>query len=204
MEAFPWLCLFGAAHARRRGRRGRQRQNVDGQGVGRGGHPARRSRSWPSTRKATSFSSSARPPSRRASPTEEQELRREFLDRVEPRVWTPGSSHGRRLSLDPIRLAGRDELARIAEPGRREEEWEGMLRRTPRRSSWLWPRSAARPTRSRRSCSSVLPSLAACSHGRDVDLGTIAAAASDPDDGRHWRIRAAHQEVRARRNSPAS
>ena len=85
------------------------------------------SRSWPSTRRATSSSSSARRPSRPASPPERPELRRDFLDRVEPRVWTPGSSHGRRLSLDPIRLAGRDELARIADPDRREEEWEGML-----------------------------------------------------------------------------
>ncbi len=54
-------------------------------------------------------------------------LRREFLDRVEPRIWTPGSSHGRRLSLDPIHLPGRDELARIANPDRREEEWQEML-----------------------------------------------------------------------------
>src|SRR6202041_1088719 len=34
---------------------------------------------------------------------DERALHREFLDRVEPRVWTPGTSHGRRLSLEPIR-----------------------------------------------------------------------------------------------------
>lgn len=57
----------------------------------------------------------------------ERANRQAFLDRVETRVWTPGSSHGRRLSLDPIRLARRRELARIAEPDRRDEEWDGML-----------------------------------------------------------------------------
>ena len=58
---------------------------------------------------------------------EEKALRRGFLDRVEPRVWTPGSSHGRRLCLDPIRLAKPSDLAHITDPIRREEEWEGML-----------------------------------------------------------------------------
>ena len=53
-------------------------------------------------------------------------LRRAFLERVETRVWTPGSSHGRRLSLDPIRLTSPDRLQRF-EPARREEEWEGIL-----------------------------------------------------------------------------
>jgi hypothetical protein len=57
---------------------------------------------------------------------QEKAIRKEFLDRVVPRVWTPGTSHGLRLSLDPIRLVGRDELVRVA-PARREEEWEGML-----------------------------------------------------------------------------
>jgi hypothetical protein len=59
--------------------------------------------------------------------SEDRGLHRAFLDRVEPRVWTPGSSHGRRLSLAPIRLAGRADLMHIADPARREEEREGML-----------------------------------------------------------------------------
>jgi CRISPR/Cas system-associated exonuclease Cas4 (RecB family) len=53
---------------------------------------------------------------------DDEGLRLEFLGRVEPRVWTPGTSHGRRLSLEPIRLPGRDEWARIDEEGR-----EGLL-----------------------------------------------------------------------------
>jgi DNA helicase HerA-like ATPase len=52
--------------------------------------------------------------------------RRAFLDRVEARVWTPGSSHARRLSLNPLRLPGPDELAHVA-PARRAEERDGML-----------------------------------------------------------------------------
>ena len=108
----------GLADARRGRRGGRQRQDLDGQGGGRGGGPPRRP--GPGDRPAGG-PRPVPPPGTRAAglSAEERALRREFLDRVEPRIWTPGSSHGRRLSLDPIRLAGRDELARIADPDRR-------------------------------------------------------------------------------------
>ncbi len=60
-----------------------------------------------------------------AGPFEEQ--RQEFRSRAEPRVWTPGSSHARRLSLAPFRLCSREELAGVGDAARREEEWRGML-----------------------------------------------------------------------------
>jgi DNA helicase HerA-like ATPase len=109
---------------------------------------------------------------------EERTLRREFLDRVEPRVWTPGSSHGRRLSLDPIRLAGLDDLARIADPTRREEEWEGMLATAAAQLVAL-VKVGGETDSQQTFLFRVLRSLAAA-EGRNLDLSTIAAAASDP------------------------
>ena len=46
---------------------------------------------------------------------------------VEPRVFTPGSSHATRLRLNPLRLPRIDQLAAIADPMRRQEEFDGML-----------------------------------------------------------------------------
>src|SRR5262249_29693532 len=56
-----------------------------------------------------------------------RDLYRRYWDRVEPRIFTPGSSHGTRVSLSPIRPAGETELAAIADPQRRAEERETML-----------------------------------------------------------------------------
>lgn len=53
--------------------------------------------------------------------------RDEYVAKVEPRVWTPGTSHGMRLSLDPIRLPSDEDLARIGRPERRKEERDSML-----------------------------------------------------------------------------
>lgn len=53
--------------------------------------------------------------------------RDEYVAKVEPRIWTPGTSHGMRLSLDPIRLPSDEDLARIGRPERRKEERDSML-----------------------------------------------------------------------------
>lgn len=50
-----------------------------------------------------------------------------FCSLVEPRVYTPGTSHGIRLALNPTRLASPAELARIENPARRAEEERDML-----------------------------------------------------------------------------
>lgn len=60
-------------------------------------------------------------------PPELAEHHREFWQVVEPRVFTPGTSHGLRLSLDPIRVASPEDLARIADPQEREEERTAIL-----------------------------------------------------------------------------
>jgi hypothetical protein len=51
----------------------------------------------------------------------------DYLAKVEPRIWTPGTSHASRLSLDPIRLPTDEDLARIEKPERRTEERDSML-----------------------------------------------------------------------------
>ncbi|HEY5955436.1 MAG TPA: helicase HerA-like domain-containing protein, partial [Polyangiaceae bacterium] len=52
---------------------------------------------------------------------------RAYRERVEPRIFTPGSSHGLRLSLSPIRLTCSEDLARIKDVTRRQEEQEAIL-----------------------------------------------------------------------------
>ena len=106
--------------------------------------------------------------------------RRDFLERVEPRIWTPGSSHGRRLSLDPIRLPGRDELARIADPDRREEEWQGMLGVAAAQLVGL-AKVGGETDSQQTFLLQVFRRLTAKGQGRDVSLEAIAAAASDPE-----------------------
>ncbi len=50
-----------------------------------------------------------------------------FWESAEPRVWTPGSSHGTRVSLDPMRLPSEADLRAVEDPRRRAEERDGML-----------------------------------------------------------------------------
>jgi DNA helicase HerA-like ATPase/CRISPR/Cas system-associated exonuclease Cas4 (RecB family) len=51
---------------------------------------------------------------------------REFAQRVEPRIFTPGTSHAIKLRLNPIRLPRRDDV-REASAERREEEYSGLI-----------------------------------------------------------------------------
>ena len=112
--------------------------------------------------------------------TAERSTRQEFLDRVEPRIWTPGSSHGRRLSLDPIHLPARDELARIANPERREEEWQEMLGGAAAQLVGL-AKLGGETDSQQTFLLQVFRRLAGSEHGRDVSLEAIAGAASNPE-----------------------
>ncbi len=51
----------------------------------------------------------------------------ELRQKMEVRIWTPGTSHGRRLCLSPLRLARQSDLQGIESPQRRQEEWQAML-----------------------------------------------------------------------------
>src|SRR5262249_39176345 len=119
-------------------------------------------------------------PERPGLSPDEQALRRDFLGRVEPRVWTPGSSHGDRLSLDPVRLAGRGEVARVAGPARREEEWEGMLAVAAAQLVGL-AKVGGETDSQQTFLLQVLRALAAGDEGRDVGLASVAAAVSEPE-----------------------
>jgi uncharacterized protein len=107
-------------------------------------------------------------------------MRHEFLDRVEPRIWTPGSSHGRRLCLDPIHLPGRDELARLDDPDRREEEWQGILGVAAAQLVGL-AKVGGESDSQQTFLLQVFRRLATGDRGRDITLEAIAAAASDPE-----------------------
>ncbi|WP_437649857.1 helicase HerA-like domain-containing protein [Sorangium sp. So ce362] len=67
----------------------------------------------------------ARPPA--DVPAELRRAWEELQERMEPRILTPGSSHGQRLCLDPLRLPSASELSHIANPALRAEEEEGLL-----------------------------------------------------------------------------
>ncbi|MBN1608486.1 MAG: DUF853 family protein [Polyangiaceae bacterium] len=51
----------------------------------------------------------------------------EFIRIVEPRVYTPGTSHGIRVCLSPIRMPRPGDLDHIERPERREEEERAIL-----------------------------------------------------------------------------
>ena len=59
--------------------------------------------------------------------SEDAARQQRFLDKVETRIFTPGTSHGIRLSLNPIRLPTPQDLEKIRRPERRREEEIGML-----------------------------------------------------------------------------
>lgn len=58
--------------------------------------------------------------------TADLHAQRAFRSIVEPRIFTPGSSHGIRLCLNPVRLPTPEDLAGVR-ASRREEEESGML-----------------------------------------------------------------------------
>lgn len=103
----------------------------------------------------------------------------EFLGRVETRVWTPGSSHGRRLSLDPVCLARRQDLERIAEPDRRQEEWDGMLAVAVAQLVSL-ARVGGETDSQQTFLLQVLRALALDNDTGPIDLGAIITALFDP------------------------
>lgn len=54
----------------------------------------------------------------------------EYWQRVEPRVFTPGSTHGTRLSINPIRFTSEADLGKFGSKERRREEQQNMLSAT--------------------------------------------------------------------------
>jgi hypothetical protein len=68
-----------------------------------------------------------RPRPRAEVPEPDHDRYDRFWAAVEPRVLTPGSSHGARVSLNPMRLPAEGDLGAVGDPQRRAEELNGML-----------------------------------------------------------------------------
>lgn len=67
-----------------------------------------------------------RPRPRHEIPPEWQKAYDEFHERVEVRIYTPGTSHAERLSLSPLRMPTDTDLSHLS-PERRSEELDSML-----------------------------------------------------------------------------
>lgn len=120
-------------------------------------------------------------PSARGEPSspDEAEARRAFREGIEVRVWTPGTSHGRRLSLNPIRLARPEDLSAIEDPLRRSEEWDALLMGTAGQLADLVPMRGEAEARRAFLCA-VLRILAR-GDGPPPGLDLIARAVADPE-----------------------
>lgn len=60
--------------------------------------------------------------------SEDERLRfKAYWQALEPRIWTPGSSHGVRLCLNPVRLPALNDLTAVGDSQRRQEELEVLL-----------------------------------------------------------------------------
>ncbi len=119
-------------------------------------------------------------PERAEMSAADREARRDFLAKVEPRIWTPGSSHGRRLSLDPIRLPGLDDLRDLDDLTRREEEWQDMLGVAASQLVGL-ARLGGETDSQQTFLMEVFRRLTSNGQGQDVTLERIANAISEPE-----------------------
>jgi hypothetical protein len=110
-------------------------------------------------------------------PAEHRARYQEFCARVEPRVFTPGSSHATRLSLDPVRLPSTADLERIADPNRRDEERRAIISSVAANLAALC--KAGGEVDSQRNFFYQL--LDAMADGGRVPLARIAEAVRDPE-----------------------
>jgi hypothetical protein len=103
-----------------------------------------------------------------------------FHQRVEPRILTPGSSHGIRMSLSPIRLASAAEVVGETDPQRRAEELEGMLATVAGNLVSL-AKSGGETDSQQTFVLHVLKRLTASGEARSLRLADVAAGVIDPD-----------------------
>jgi hypothetical protein len=104
----------------------------------------------------------------------------QFWGVAEPRVLTPGSSHGTRVSLDPIRLPAEGDLAAIEDPQRRVEELDGMLSTVASNLVRL-ARAGGEVDSQQTFVLRVLRRLAAGTAGRELGLKAVAEVLQDPE-----------------------
>jgi len=113
-------------------------------------------------------------------PPEQRDRYREFVQRVEPRIFTPGTSHGTRLSLSPIRLPTMDDL-KHERPDRRREEFEGMIHAVAMDIVSLVGAAPRGFDQQQAFLAKVLRGLVGKSSTTEIQLTDIAAAVYSPD-----------------------
>lgn len=102
-----------------------------------------------------------------------------FRETVETRVFTPGSSHARRISLTPLRLPTPDELSHIDRPERRAEELENILSSTA--SNLVGLADIGGETDSQKTLLYKLLQQMNTQPTGDIDLRQVVAAVMAPD-----------------------
>ncbi len=102
---------------------------------------------------------------------------RQFARTVEPRVFTPGSSHARRICLNPLRVAREGDLA-ATDPARRAEEVDELLK-TVAANVVRIARTGGETDSQAAFLLMVLRHLAA-RRGPALELATLAEALADP------------------------
>jgi DNA helicase HerA-like ATPase len=102
-----------------------------------------------------------------------------YWNAVSPRILTPGSSHGIRISLNPLRLPADEDLANLSE-ARRKEELNGMLAATAANLVSM-ARAGGDTELQQTYLMQLLRKLIPRPKERHLDLETIAEAANDPE-----------------------
>jgi CRISPR/Cas system-associated exonuclease Cas4 (RecB family) len=102
-----------------------------------------------------------------------------FWQRVEPHIWTPGSSHADRICLSPIRIPRSNELAEVDE-SRRHEEVDNLLTSVAGNLGNL-ARAGGDADCQRAFLFRVLQRLAEDEHRTNVELADVAAVVAQPD-----------------------
>src|SRR5262249_37637744 len=103
-----------------------------------------------------------------------------FWQRVEPHIWTPGSSHADRICLSPIRIPRSNELAKLDE-SRRHEEVDSVLTSVAGNLVNV-ARAGGDADCQRAFLFRVLQRLAEDEHRTNVELADVAAVVAQPDD----------------------
>jgi CRISPR/Cas system-associated exonuclease Cas4 (RecB family) len=102
-----------------------------------------------------------------------------FWQLARPRVFTPGSSHGIRLCLSPLRLPSPEELDSFSDPVRKAEELEGLLSSVA--GNMVTLAKAGGDADCQRTFLLQVLRLLTSGGSRAVGLADVAAAASQPE-----------------------
>ncbi|MCA9013427.1 MAG: DUF853 family protein, partial [Planctomycetaceae bacterium] len=113
-------------------------------------------------------------------PEDQRERYRRFHELCEPRIFTPGTSHGIRLSLSPIRLPRESELNGLP-TARRQEEYDDIINSVALHLVALTLKGRRSVEQQQTFLSQVLKALIREQSQHPLQLTDIAAAAHDPE-----------------------